>query len=178
MKSFGKSFGVRAAIGGATILSGVYAAALAQKDRQDHSVNWSANPPSLGQPVAPIAGELAAGKLSDEIPAPELASLATMANGLLPDQPSPGQQPSVQLVQHTEPAGIGMELPASLSADSVKEAGSEVSTSAPTGWSMPPADHPTPSQNTAADELPAMALPVADAPPQADFGSPLENESP
>ncbi|MGB0599096.1 MAG: hypothetical protein ACPGLY_20625, partial [Rubripirellula sp.] len=178
MKSFGKSFGVRAAIGGATILSGVYAAALAQKDRQDHSVNWSANPPSLGQPVAPIEGQLAAGQLSDEIPAPESRSLATMASGLIPDQPSPGQQRSVQLVQHTEPAGIGMELPASLSADSAEEAGSELSSSAPVGWSMPPADNPTPSQNTTASEAPAMALPVADAPPQADLGSPLAAESP
>ncbi|MDG2223454.1 MAG: hypothetical protein P8L85_18880, partial [Rubripirellula sp.] len=174
MKSFGKSFGVRAAIGAATILSGVYAAALAQKDRQDHSVDWSANPPSLGQPVAPIEGQLAAGQISAENPAPDSGSLATMAGGLISDQQS--QQQSVQLVQHTEPAGIGMELPASLAATPAEEAATDSSSTTPANWSMPPAGNPVPAPAATAIEPPTMAFPAAGAPPQTEFGSPLAAE--
>ncbi len=50
-----KPFGVRLAAGAVTILFGAYAAALAQRDKQNSSDSWSAQPPSLGEPATPIA---------------------------------------------------------------------------------------------------------------------------
>ncbi|TWU46210.1 Large cysteine-rich periplasmic protein OmcB precursor [Rubripirellula tenax] len=51
-----KSFGVRLAAGLVTIVFGAYAAALAQKDKQNGTSSWTAEAPSIGQPAAPIAG--------------------------------------------------------------------------------------------------------------------------
>lgn len=51
-----KAFGLRLAAGVATILFGAYAAALAQKDKQNDPSAWTAQAPSLGEPAAPIAG--------------------------------------------------------------------------------------------------------------------------
>ena len=92
-----KAFGVRLAAGVATILFGAYAAALAQKDKQNDSSAWTAQPPSLGEPAAPIAG------ISEDtwISQPESASsnsLADFAAGAFNQSP-------VALVQHTEEAG-------------------------------------------------------------------------
>ncbi len=50
-----KSFGVRLGAGAVTILFGAYAAALAQRDKQNSSDSWSAQAPSLGEPATPIA---------------------------------------------------------------------------------------------------------------------------
>ena len=50
-----KSFGVRLGAGAVTILFGAYAAAIAQKDRQDDSDSWSAESPSIAGPASPIA---------------------------------------------------------------------------------------------------------------------------
>ncbi len=50
-----KAFGVRLTAGALTILFGAYAAALAQKDKQNDSETWSADAPSLGEPASPIA---------------------------------------------------------------------------------------------------------------------------
>ncbi|TWU51131.1 DUF11 domain-containing protein [Rubripirellula reticaptiva] len=50
-----KSFGVRLGAGLVTIIFGAYAAALAQKDKQNGNSTWSGEAPSLGQPAAPIA---------------------------------------------------------------------------------------------------------------------------
>ncbi|QDT04828.1 Large cysteine-rich periplasmic protein OmcB precursor [Rubripirellula lacrimiformis] len=51
-----KSFGVRLGAGLVTIIFGAYAAALAQKDKENSSGSWTAQAPSLGEPAAPIAG--------------------------------------------------------------------------------------------------------------------------
>ena len=50
-----KSFGVRLGAGAVTILFGAYAAAIAQKDRQEESDSWNAEAPSQVEPASPIA---------------------------------------------------------------------------------------------------------------------------
>lgn len=99
-----KSFGVRLAAGAVTILFGAYAAAIAQKDKQDSSDSWNAEAPSLGEPAMPIASVEDGSWLSQ----PE-SQLSRQESALeLAEAPSPGVTDAdspVQLVQHTEPVG-------------------------------------------------------------------------
>ncbi len=113
-----KSFGVRLGAGAVTILFGAYAAALAQKDRQDESDSWTAETPSLAAPASPIAD------IGDDSwlhqPATELEQGAAADHSLDATFQPAG---SVQLVQHTEPVAenespqmpsFGGPLPATL----------------------------------------------------------------
>ncbi|MEM8667826.1 MAG: hypothetical protein AAGG48_09945 [Planctomycetota bacterium] len=165
MKSFGKSLGVRLAIGGATILSGVYAAALAQKDRQDQSESWSSDLPSLGQPVTPIEGQVPVSELQDA--PPSLASMAADAfqssrqpesDGAFSNATLGDSDGSVQLVQHTEPVDTGMELPASLG----EPAADPPSVETP-DWTLPNnTDGSAPATDSSA---PSMTFPGSDVSP-------------
>jgi uncharacterized repeat protein (TIGR01451 family) len=162
MKSFGKSFGVRLAVGAATILSGVYAAALAQKDRQENSESWSSELPTLGQPVTPIEGQMPVAAASQPFAAspsqgPSLANLAADAFS--------SSQGSVQLVQHTEPVDDGLALPASLGSELPDPPATE-----PPSWTLPGGDVET--QPAPAAGGPAMAFPVADE----NFAASPENQ--
>lgn len=82
-----KPLGIKLAAGAVTILFGAYAAAIAQRDKQDSSESWSAKTPSLGEPATPIAD------ISEEswLSQPSQDATASAAS-------------PVQLVQHTEPA--------------------------------------------------------------------------
>ena len=94
-----KSFGVRLAAGAVTILFGAYAAALAQRDKQNSSDSWSAQPTELGEPAVPIAdiseetwlSQPSDGRPSDGGPSSGTNTARAFADG------------AVQLVQHTEP---------------------------------------------------------------------------
>jgi uncharacterized repeat protein (TIGR01451 family) len=127
-----KSYGVRLGAGAVTLLFGAYAAAIAQKDRQDESISWSAETPELNEPAAPIAEmsddswlkqpatALAEHDLHTE---PELDSRQSPGGDLQPAQPIPAQStsaqstsaqsfsaPSIQLVQHAEDTTPSGEL--------------------------------------------------------------------
>jgi uncharacterized repeat protein (TIGR01451 family) len=158
-----KSFGVRLAAGATTILFGAYAAALAQKDKQDTSNTWTASVPSLGAPAAPIADVGAdASWLSDPS-----KSLQQAASDLVESaQPAAGP---VQLVQHTEPvepaddgAGPAFDttfLPATFGeapADEPAEVPSDESADqGPRGWGLPAGDG---SADPGALTTPAMMM--------------------
>ncbi len=156
-----KSFGVRLGAGAVTILFGAYAAAIAQKDRQDDSDSWSAESPSIAGPASPIADaggdswlDQPAAKFDDEPSAQELGDTNYQPAG------------SVQLVQHTEPiAGdespqmpsFNNALPGSLGVEH-DQAGDELSVAgaAPdTDWMMP---EPSSATVDAADVGPAMSM--------------------
>ena len=94
-----KSFGVRLTAGLITILFGAYAAAVAQKDKQNSSSNWAAAPPSLGQPAAPIAGMNEESWITQPSTDPASAPRGFAANDALNSMPG-----AVAQVQYTEPA--------------------------------------------------------------------------
>ena len=97
-----KSFGVRLGAGIVTILFGAYAAALAQKDKQNDPGSWTAQAPTLGEPAAPIAG------MGDEswITQPSSDSV----NSLADFAGTAFSNASVALVQHTEDSTLAAEV--------------------------------------------------------------------
>ncbi|TWT49167.1 Large cysteine-rich periplasmic protein omcB precursor [Rubripirellula amarantea] len=112
-----KSFGLRLTAGIVTILFGAYAAALAQRDKQNDSQAWTAQAPSLGEPAAPIAGMNEDSWISQ--PAENLENASNSLADFAANAFSPPKG-DVVLVQHTEdmpaaPGGFDMPgLPASL----------------------------------------------------------------
>ncbi|MGB7325428.1 MAG: hypothetical protein WBD31_11210 [Rubripirellula sp.] len=95
-----KSFGVRLGAGLVTIIFGAYAAALAQKDKQNGNSTWSGEAPSLGQPAAPIADFAGAESAGDS-----WSSGAESAAALVNHQQSNDDvfsRGGVALVDHTE----------------------------------------------------------------------------
>ncbi|KAA1258854.1 Large cysteine-rich periplasmic protein OmcB precursor [Rubripirellula obstinata] len=154
-----KAFGVRLAAGVATILFGAYAAALAQKDKQNDSTAWTAQPPSLGEPAAPIAG------IGEDtwISQPE-----SDASNSLADFAGSAFNQSVALVQHTEDVGSN-ELRGELrSAPADSEPAFDVSSL--------PASLGEPQSESAGSPAMAMEVPdwTMDAPPasQQNFPEP------
>ena len=124
-----KSFGVRLAAGIVTILFGAYAAAVAQKDKQNDPQAWAAQPPLLGQPAMPIAGMNEESWISQPVtddPARELSELAANAFAVSDETPQRFSSAEIARVQHTEDlpdtrseqlGGFDLaELPASLGA--------------------------------------------------------------
>ncbi len=100
-----KSFGVRLGAGAVTILFGAYAAALAQKDRQDESDSWTAENPSIAQPATPIADIGQDSWLKE----PETALARTGAGPVQQASSTLTQDANgaIQLVQHAEPVDAG-----------------------------------------------------------------------
>lgn len=138
-----KSFGVRLAAGAITILFGAYAAAVAQKDKQNSTEAWTAGPPSLGEPAAPISA---------------------MEDETWLSQPSTEEQPeqefgALQLVQHTEevptqsaPSMDLSSLPAGLGEPTATDSAADPVATVP-DWTLdvaPQTEAPAPSANTAA----------------------------
>ena len=147
-----KSFGVRLAAGAVTILFGAYAAALAQKDKQDSSNSWNAESPSQGEPALPIASGEEASWLTP--PASQLSEqerALTMSDAKPVTSSQAGEASPVQLVQHTEPAEAtpsdapGFDpsvLPPSLGAPEASETNDPTSAATATlaqpSWMVPP----------------------------------------
>ena len=146
-----KSFGVRLAAGAVTILFGAYAAAIAQKDKQDSSDSWNAEAPSLGEPAMPIASMEDDSWLSQ--PESQLSQQETALE--LAEAPNPGVAEAdspVQLVQHTEPVGDAPTggpsfdpsmLPSSLGtpeATGAENDGDAPAATSDQSWMMPPSD--------------------------------------
>ncbi|MFK8114329.1 MAG: CARDB domain-containing protein [Rubripirellula sp.] len=177
-----KSFGVRLAAGAITILFGAYAAAVAQKDKQSSPGAWTAGPPSLGEPAAPIAGMDDDAWLSQPRPSTD-------------PQPSNFEPGALQLVQHTEevptesPSTSGpsldfSSLPAGLG-DSPAPADTPNPIAAVPDWTL---EAGAPSENSpqtnAAPEMslpggPAAEIAVAEVPEMNLPGSsPASNELP
>ncbi len=159
-----KSFGVRLGAGLVTIIFGAYAAALAQKDKQDSNSTWNAEAPASGEPAAPIAG------LPDGAGPKRTASPVAQAG--FEGQPSSHDdvfaQGAVALVQHVEddafaggpaddmassfappndgatssfqtPATLGFPEPVDL-IEGETDNSDQPHLDAATQWSMPPAD--------------------------------------
>ncbi len=156
-----KSFGARLGVGAVTILLGAFAAAQAQKDRQNTaSKEWVATtPPSLGQPPSPLAAVSG----PDSRQNPSTSSALAQAAGAF------SSSSAVQLVQHTEevpppadqpeePETNSLELPA-FNPGGLETSGEPTvaSTDVP-NWALPENESPPPSA-----EAPAlsMSLPVA-----------------
>ncbi len=130
------SLGARIGVGAVTLVLGAFAAAQAQKDRQNtKSEEWVATtPPSLSQPPAPLAavsGELAAAEIS---PAPLGEETAPNTDDVF------GRGSAIQLVQHTEES-VGdaptLALPAMGGGDTIDAP--VVSAAEAPGWALPTA---------------------------------------
>jgi uncharacterized repeat protein (TIGR01451 family) len=153
-----KAFGVRLAAGVATILFGAYAAALAQKDKQNDSTAWTAEAPTLGEPAAPIAGineDTWISKPSND----SSNSLADFAGGAF------GKSP-VALVQHTEDIG-GNDLRSNPPADTNSQLDNEPAfdlSSLPASLGEPQSE--TAGEPTVAMEIPDWAMEAQPAPKQ------------
>lgn len=149
-----KSFGVRLGAGLVTIIFGAYAAALAQKDKQDDTTAWSAQVPSLGEPAAPIEGEPAGSWLGEpetdfDQPVRAAASFAAPPTQFSPNHDDVFGGGSVELVQHTEEiprndmrsgssdSGPSMTFNPSMVPESQADAAPPQSDG---GWTMPPTD--------------------------------------
>ena len=195
-----KSFGVRLAAGLLTILFGAYAAAVAQKDKQNDPQAWAAQPPSLGKPAMPIAGMDEQSWIHQpavENPAQELHDLAASAFAPADNSPlPPTESGDVALIQHTEAAteppsdqrgGFGFAaLPASLGAPTGETPQGEASE--PESHTLPPASDmmmPLPdwtrqTEPLAPAELQSPAEPQSRAEPQspAELPSPAEQGVP
>jgi uncharacterized repeat protein (TIGR01451 family) len=145
-----KAFGVRFAAGALTILFGAYAAALAQKEKQNDTESWSADATHLGQPAAPIADIRAA----DWISQPE----------------ADGEQP-VQLVQHSEPIDSAA-APNSFAIADLEETLDEPGDVPVPDWTLPGADTVATDGAQAATAPAAMSLPGSDtdALPELEIG--------
>jgi uncharacterized repeat protein (TIGR01451 family) len=138
-----KAFGVRLAAGVATILFGAYAAALAQKDKNNDSSGWTAQAPTLGEPAAPIAGISEDTWISQ--PGTDAGnSLAKFAGDVFAQSP-------VALVQHTEDVARN-DLRLDQNDDHRNQPGFDVS-SLPASLGEP---------QSAAEAAPAMAMDIPD----------------
>lgn len=152
-----KSFGVKLAAGAVTILFGAYAAALAQKDRQDDSDSWNAEAPALAESASPIAG-MADGSWVSQ---PETDLNGGAAADDLQGPPT-SFQPSLQLVQHTDSVASDdiSELPSFAAAPpTTRHVGVEGSVDdAPAqDWALPDAES-TPSFNASGPAI-SMSFP-------------------
>lgn len=189
-----KPFGVRLAAGAVTILFGAYAAALAQRDKQDSSDSWSAQSPSLGEPATPIADISEETWLSQPARDPGASTPTDVPGGF--ETPS-----AVQLVQHTEqvdnetravsaPAFDTSALPPSLADENTGDDGDADQESQPATATIGAPDWTLPAQGDSPHESSspslAMTLP-ADVPaagtdlstqPQAQMAPPVQTELP
>jgi uncharacterized repeat protein (TIGR01451 family) len=156
-----KSFGVRLGAGAVTILFGAYAAAIAQKDRQEESDSWTAEAPSQIEPASPIAEMADASWLHQ--PETDLGgqSDSSMAAAEPIEEGIFRPAGSVQLVQHTEPAdqaeaedapAFGGPLPDSLGVSVQEESQGE---DPETSWMLP---DPSESPAAAPASGPAMSM--------------------
>ena len=179
-----KSFGVRFAAGAITILFGAYAAALAQKDKQNNLKLWSAKAPSLGEPATPIAEGPSEGDDESWLTAPS-SNMEDAASRLAGSFESANP---VQLVQHTETAEGDSEAsapafdPSSLPATLGDETASASSDVAVPDWTLPAGQGGAEAQ-TVAETGPGLAMTFpADGPqqvaaePQVAVGSQLPSE--
>ena len=153
-----KSFGVRLGAGAVTILFGAYAAALAQKDRQEESNSWTAENPSIAEPATPIADIGQDSWLKE----PETGLAGADAGPVKQASSTVTQDPSgaIQLVQHAEPVGAEPVDPLATGQMSPLRAG-------------PPAALEVPAETPPADAVPDSG-PSSDwlmpQPGQAGFG--------
>lgn len=149
-----KSFGVRLGAGLVTIIFGAYAAALAQKDKQDDTTAWSAQVPSLVEPASPIADEptsswLGQPETNADEPVRAAANFAAPPTQFSPSHDDVFGGGGVELVQHTEEmphndmraestdSGPSMTFNPSMAPNFQAD---EAPTESGGGWTMPPTD--------------------------------------
>ena len=157
-----KSFGVRLAAGIVTIVFGAYAAAVAQKDKQNDPQAWTAQAPSLGDPAMPIAGINEESWISQPTagdPARELTELAASAFGAT-DQ----SEHEVALVQFNEDIPTGPVDEGPSSREPLEQSSSFDVSSLPASLGEPPTQVPSfeAPQDLESRQSTELAVPVPD----------------
>ncbi len=180
-----KSFGVRLGAGLVTIIFGCYAAALAQKDKQNDASSWTAGVPSLGEPAAPIAAMNEESWLSKPADASRSAVAAlgkvvqANANFDSTEHDDVFGTGSVALVQHTEDlppqnfappkASMPMAMPSGPATAMPAALGSPQAVPDSSDWTLPESDqHEAPHAERSLSMTFPSEAPVAELqqPPQ------------